>query len=762
MSKTQKKHISSNAAEDARAFLISGNYKKALNYYKELLKKQPCDEHRNALRDCYLGRVKQLSKSNMNREAVVMWENHFPYCASCDHIYFYITLLLATGQKDKAVSVFLRYQSSLTASQVFEMEEIFAALLLAGNDDFAAHFPPESLIRKHLPFIQQALDALVNHNLQQLELALVPISFRSPYRQLKIILKSYSAQQSGKDSDMIKEFLASVPESSPFYNVIKVIKLMSFSLLDLSRSLSSIDEAEFGLLSGCKGWSADQNNFFDKLRKLPEKANIVALSRLMPECLNHLDRETVKRFYYSIIPFYTPCIKSFEKFFGPMQDQEKAHIRARASAHQSEQLSLEAWSEYEHALSLELQTDDIKLKRALTLRHLFSLIEKTHGPDCGCEKSEESLDMLAKSLELDPLDKETYLKLIYRHQRKGNKKECKKWVDRGLESFLEDRDLLMEGIKMARQHNVLGSALNLTERLLALDPINFFALQNRTELKLEKVKKLVLKRDFEKAEHIIGQLLETIPHHMQWNVQLYHCLSQYIQGRSSELVLFIQRSLEDILAFTRVLLHARQFSLSLEQLEKDIPAIKKIKIAIKDSKQLIEFIHVFDEAHFETGKNETIDQLESVIKKAASYPLTVNEFKMVCAFFTKMHRFDFVKVFLKKQSHLKDEPMFIYYHVSTSVEGKKEPLKESEYNLLIDALEEAEIKKDFPTISLINKLLDDKYIYEEEGDDDPSLKFNKEDVEAAMEIFSELVEKFGSKNKNKKKGLSELINKVLS
>ena len=82
--------------------------------------------------------------------------------------------------------------------------------------------------------------------------------------------------------------------------------------------------------------------------------------------------------------------------------------------------------------------------------------------------------------------------------------------------------------------------------------------------------------------------------------------------------------------------------------------------------------------------------------------------------------------------------------------------------MLIDALEEAEIKKDFSTISLINKLLDDTYIYEEEGDDDPSLKFNKEDVEAAMEIFSELIEKFGAKNKNKKKGLSELINKVLS
>ena len=177
MSKTQKKHISSNAAEDARTFLTSGNYKKALNYYKELLKKQPCDEHRNALRDCYLGRAKQLSKSNMNREAVVMWENHFPYCPSCDHIYFYIILLLATGQKDKAVSVFLRYQSSLTASQIFEMEEIFAALLLAGDDDFAAHFPAESLIRKHLPFIQKALDALVNHNLKQLELALV---FQSP------------------------------------------------------------------------------------------------------------------------------------------------------------------------------------------------------------------------------------------------------------------------------------------------------------------------------------------------------------------------------------------------------------------------------------------------------------------------------------------------------------------------------------------------------------------------------------------------------
>ena len=77
---------------------------------------------------------------------------------------------------------------------------------------------------------------------------------------------------------------------------------------------------------------------------------------------------------------------------------------------------------------------DEALKVALILRHLADLSLELNGPD---PWDKESLDYLARSLELDPEDKDSYLKLMMMAQQRDDSKARDRWVEQAVRQFPE-------------------------------------------------------------------------------------------------------------------------------------------------------------------------------------------------------------------------------------------------------------------------------------------------------------------------------------
>jgi len=60
----------------AKAKLDAGQYKEAIELYKQLLKQADNKEWRSALALCYFKRAMSLAEKGMIKEAMVLWENY--------------------------------------------------------------------------------------------------------------------------------------------------------------------------------------------------------------------------------------------------------------------------------------------------------------------------------------------------------------------------------------------------------------------------------------------------------------------------------------------------------------------------------------------------------------------------------------------------------------------------------------------------------------------------------------------------------------
>jgi tetratricopeptide (TPR) repeat protein len=105
----------------------------------------------------------------------------------------------------------------------------------------------------------------------------------------------------------------------------------------------------------------------------------------------------------------------------------------------------------------------------LILRHLFDLIV---GDEDASDYDDECTTWLERSLELDPDDRATHLKLIRLHRQGQDLKAARASVETALARFANDPAVLLEAVETALAGNAFKKAVTLAKRLLDLDPIN--------------------------------------------------------------------------------------------------------------------------------------------------------------------------------------------------------------------------------------------------------------------------------------------------
>src|SRR5262249_15486542 len=157
--------------------------------------------------------------------------------------------------------------------------------------------------------------------------------------------------------------------------------------------------------------------------------------------------------------------------------------------------NISAWKAYLSLLKAEkLKTPVLKLKQAFVMRYIAEAIENTLTPDCDCyrckEKQQDALQLLNKSLELDPEDKSTYMQLLkqYKDEKSKNKETYHKLVDQLLRIFPRDPDALRIAVDLAVDDKNYPQALKWVQQWLMLDPINTTVKNLRLTIQLSQIK----------------------------------------------------------------------------------------------------------------------------------------------------------------------------------------------------------------------------------------------------------------------------------
>jgi tetratricopeptide (TPR) repeat protein len=293
------------------------------------------------------------------------------------------------------------------------------------------------------------------------------IPFRSPYRDLRLILKSLSLV--GDDTAQAAELIARVGRDGPFERLAAVARAAVLTGSAWLVAMLGLDDDGRQMLLDLKGCPENRRSLLFEVAELARSAapllpaTVVGLllrrSRGLPASAAKLCRR--------LLPFAAKRLDDYRNAFGPLAEAERECILARGAENADDQ----PWigRHWLRAAAIFAQREAAPLQAALILRHLFELVAGSGDlPDC----TGESLDWLQRSLEFDPDDRGTHLKLISIYRQKQDLRAARASVDAALARFPNDPAVLLEAVETALAGNAFKKAVTLAKRLLELDPIN--------------------------------------------------------------------------------------------------------------------------------------------------------------------------------------------------------------------------------------------------------------------------------------------------
>ncbi|QLH51998.1 MAG: hypothetical protein HWD57_21130 [Candidatus Accumulibacter cognatus] len=449
----------------ARQVLDAGRYREAIELYKNLLKQERRSEWLDGLAASYAGRAKELASKSMLQEALVIWRNRSTLCGKSLVEGPYLDWLLRTGAHDAALRL-LTPTGDAVATVDADLETRLAAVALTAPDSALAQLAADSPLRRHRAAAQAAIAACCRGDLADLDEQLRCIPFRSPYRDLRFILKALLLV--GNDAAQAAGLIARVTVDGPFEKLAAVVRAGVLPGKGWLLALLDLDEEGRYLLLEIKGCPENRRPLLLEVAALarngvpPTPTGVVDLllrrSRGLPA--------TAARLCRRLLPYAEKRLAEYRNAFGPLGEAESERILALAA--QCRGAINHSESHWLHAVRL-FSTEEAPLQAALILRHLFDLIV---GDKDASDYDDECTSWLERSLELDPDDRATHLKLIRLHRQGRNMKAARASVETALARFANDPAVLLEAVETALAGNAFKKAVTLAKRLLDLDPIN--------------------------------------------------------------------------------------------------------------------------------------------------------------------------------------------------------------------------------------------------------------------------------------------------
>ncbi len=462
-------------AATALDHLQRGRFRDAMECYKTLLKTEQRPEWLAALASAYEGRAKGLAAKDMRREAIELWRVRAEVC----HLPLwegpYAGWLIAEGRLSEVLCYLSKCRAAASAAANGETDSALASLearlapgLLSADEATCKQLPADSLLLQHRAYALAALVAYAAGDAAALEAALAGISFRSPYRDLRSLLKALVLWETDRKAactavdrlsldgpfESLAAPLRSVAAASAYQ------RLRLWAGLNASQQLMALDLLGFAhawapLLQALAGVTTDlpAASLFDLVQRN---------ARVLPEAL-------ATGLWQWLSPWALPRSCAKPVIFGkPSKAQQEC-----ATA-----LAVEIKGELEHAQEHWLESVDLlvssgntgdRMRAAMVLRHMAGM--NAHGSREGVlDKS--ATKYLLRSLEFDASDCDVHVRLVASFRRGGDLKIARERLEAGLALFPENVALLTEAVETALAANAFKKAVTTARRLLELDPLN--------------------------------------------------------------------------------------------------------------------------------------------------------------------------------------------------------------------------------------------------------------------------------------------------
>ncbi|CAK0766666.1 conserved hypothetical protein [Gammaproteobacteria bacterium] len=429
-------------------------YKELIDVYKELLQREVRPEWQVALSHAYGQRAQALAAKGMYREAVAMWESSRISGDTNLNLATVAGWMLAAGMYTR-VATLLREIPTLPENLQIHL----GAVLLMGNNEFASSLPEDAPLIRHLGPARIALEAwcLGNDTVVREQLRAIP--FRSPYRELRQILQGLLTAD--------KNPLEAIPANSPYINFAQVAIAAQAPLANLEKRIATLRPAEQELAAILRGVDPTQLRLVLEVRAALTNAseNLKPLFSWVTTRPAPVSEDQARRFALAILPHQPHLLAPFQKRFGVLPPFEIARLQALLA--EQEDNPKKAQIHWKNAFKARNHNDSTgTLMGALILRHLATLETQMYGPD-----DPDVIKYLSNSLELDPLDRATWLKII-NIQRDDSDKKWHSVAERALIHLPEDSELLLLAAQGAAERGAYKKASGYVNTLLHLDPIN--------------------------------------------------------------------------------------------------------------------------------------------------------------------------------------------------------------------------------------------------------------------------------------------------
>ena len=696
---------SGSTESQALSFANAGKYKEAINLYKRLVNESDSPEWHKQLAHCYIQRAMSFATKGMLKEAVVLWENHQPHSQPPYDAYEqYIIWLIQTNRQNKAQQCF----SQLTAEQLDKSYPVLASVLgffiLSKHPEFITDLPQDSVFISQLKTVQSALQALQENNLPAVEKNLKQLPFRSAFKEFRFILSAVSAIPSSIEK--AQSLLNKIPSSSIYYQSAQLLLSCFLNGSELTETLLTFSQQQRSLVAEIKGLNKKQLDFVTHYCRQHKNLSDKIKFNLAIKNQSLFSEELAHQICYALLSDYPAGKKEFNKHFDTVSRFEENRIKA-LKADQSGN-NYDAPYYWEQCVSaLEDEETDNDLKIALILRYLAS------------KQADEAerVDLLERSLELDKSDRDCYLQVIlyYSHQADMTQ-ELKLWLDKALEQFPQDIEILSTAVKTAIANKTYNKACQFAAKILKIDPLNTFAKQTlfnshlaHAQLLMRNKKNTLVEKEIIQAEKL------NIGKNYNQQTQLTRALFCFTSKNK-------QQGLQDIIEAISCLYNDpinMHFKASIEALLTGLPVatilreLPKTKASLLSALELSTLIKQL--SHYASPDNreylhKALEKIKAPLKKSLSTQ-DYDESLLIsfCKTLDTIQHFELLRHCTKSASLKINSPIWTYYRVYASNNGIAEACSYLDADRLQFAFEEAKENKDHQAEVLIERFLDAYY-----------------------------------------------------
>ena len=686
----------------------AGQYKDAIDLYKALLKRANNTEWREALAQCYLQRALAFAAKGMVKEALVLWENYArnaePPHETFDH---YISWLLQANDVTKVKTCLGQLSTQQLDEQYPELASLLGLLIITGKISCQEVLPKDSVFITHTVFVQEALSAYRNNKLEDIEPALKKLPFRSAFRDFRTLMKA--ALLIPESIEQAQTLLTKIPTDSPYQQAGVLLLAITHGGATLVNDLLQLTPPQIKIIEDAKNFDKKQIELLAVLTKQKDHLSDKVKFNLAIQYQALFGADLAQHYCLAALATYPAGQRDFTRHFGAINDFDAWRLKALICERDRDINGAEYY--WQQGITvLKKQGAESAFKIALIMRHIAA-----HQ-----ESPEEVITWLIDSLDNDPDDRESYVKILTYYERQEQATDTyKEWLDKSIKKFPNDIEILGLAIKAATRNKAFKKATQYAQALLKIDPVNTFAKQVLFTSHLAHARKLIKSKKFHLVEKEIQQAEKiAIGKRYQTQAQLLHGFFVYAGEDKKRGELLIT---ETIQKFNDGVFNTH-FHVFMEALLLNLPIAPFLKLLsplekdyLLSQQEIIRLTQLIQQYADDDSANQVLihkalEKVKAIIKQSLKQNFSEETLLTLCQCLDNIDHFELLRACVKiTQPPLMPKPIWMYYRVYSEANGN--PAKCSDINgyRLQLALKEAREQQDQRATALIGKFLEQYY-----------------------------------------------------